>query len=287
MKRFVLDTAIVLLIVLVALTVIDVAVPLHGQEYEAKANHIKEHGNEISTLIVGNSLATAGVDACVFGDSCYCDAIAGEVLYYTMKRLEQDLPRMSNLRAVILPLHYNLLAYQYFGKLGAHFIYNYYRSMNITLDTFPYGYLYRLALPSGKLHLSSRGCDYYNPQGNSWPNWTWNGEKQEENPPNQCDEVDIAIDYLTAMARMCHERGVRFIVVVPPFPDAWLEGCTEDGMNNLQIIADSVNALYPIGFHNYMADSQFRDRSLYMNWNHLSHAGGTLFAQRIKEDFGL
>ena len=116
--------------------------------------------------------------------------------------------------------------------------------------------------------------------------YVWDGEEVGSNPPNQLS-VEQSIEYLTAMAKMLNERGIRFIVVVPPFPGLYMDRFTDDGVRNLQLIADSVNKHYPMEYKSYLADTLFSSDSLYSNWNHLNHRGATMFAERVKEDFGL
>lgn len=114
MKRFVRDFFLTLFIGIAILTMADIFIPLETNEYSIKRDYINNHASEIQTLIIGNSLATNGIDAQVFGDSCYCFAISGRVLYYDMKLMEEYLSHMTNLKTVILPLHYNLHVYMKF-----------------------------------------------------------------------------------------------------------------------------------------------------------------------------
>lgn len=66
-----------------------------------------------------------------------------------------------------------------------------------------------------------------------------------------------------------------------------VEGVTQEGINIMHAIVDSANALYPIEYHDYLSDSTFQDEALYHNANHLNYRGATLFAERVKGDFGL
>ncbi len=70
-------------------------------------------------------------------------------------------------------------------------------------------------------------------------------------------------------------------------PDTYINYMSEEGRNNLQLIADAVKDKYPMAYKNYLTDADYRNDSLYLDWNHLNHEGATLFAQRVKEDFDL
>jgi hypothetical protein len=107
-----------------------------------------------------------------------------------------------------------------------------------------------------------------------------------QNPPQQSDTSEC-IKLLIELAEVCQEYNTRLIVFTPPFPDDYIAEMTNDGRANLQQIIYSVYKKYPIEYHDYTDDKNFRDPSLFLYWNHLNHKGATLFAQRIKEDFNL
>ena len=287
MKKFFRDALITLLLVVL----IDY---LYGfflnNEYSEKRSYIKHHSNEITTLVIGNSLAERGINTSVFGDSAWCFALGGRAMFYDSELLKLYLPTMQNLHTIIFPLHYNLhtdvLTDTVLAKDKKYFIYNYYRVFHIPNNTFPEGWLYRSAVLSDQLHWKSNKGVIFDKFGNTLIDTYYDGKMANYNPPNQM-HIDKAIKYLTNMAQTCAENEVRFIVVTPPFPNTWLEGCTEEGVNNLSMITDSVNSKFPLEYRNYMYDSSFRNDSLYHNWNHLNRYGATLFARQVKEDFGI
>ena len=228
------------------------------------------------------------------GDNAWCFAINGRALYYDAELLKRLLPDMQNLRTIVLLLHYNLhtdvLCDSELVTHKDYYIYYNYRYLHLPDNTFPDGWLYRSAILSGQMHKENNSSTICNEFGNTFSDFYYDSNKQDDNsiynPPHQMN-VDNCIKYLTNMAKTCAEHEVRFIVVTPPFPNTWLKGCTDQGISNLTMITDSVNMLFPLEYKNYMQDSMFRNDSLYCNWNHLNRFGATLFAQRVKEDFGL
>ena len=93
---------------------------------------------------------------------------------------------------------------------------------------------------------------------------------------------------LMAMAKLCAERDVRFVVIVCPFTDEALAKVTEAGLQNMQGVVDRTQMNYPVEYHNYLADEQFRhDTTLFYDWSHLNSEGAKVFTQRVKEDLGL
>ena len=114
----------------------------------------------------------------------------------------------------------------------------------------------------------------------------WNGRNADGLSYKQYPSKPY-FEALRGIAKVCSERGVRFIVVTPPFSNLYLSKVTEEGVKVLDSVIDAVAESYPIEYKNYMADSEFRDDSLYLDWNHLNNRGATLFARRVKADFGL
>ena len=62
---------------------------------------------------------------------------------------------------------------------------------------------------------------------------------------------------------------------------------TDEGRANLKKIIKTVKKKYRIEYQDYTDNKDFRDPSLFFNWNHLNHQGATLLAYRIKLDFNL
>ena len=106
------------------------------------------------------------------------------------------------------------------------------------------------------------------------------------NPPLQPDTLEC-IKLLGELAEVCQQYHARLIVFTPPFPDDYIAKMTDKGRANLQKIIHSVSNKYPVEYHDYTDDKDFRNPSLYLNWNHLNHKGATLIAERIKADFEL
>ena len=99
-----------------------------------------------------------------------------------------------------------------------------------------------------------------------------------------CNEYKM---YLTELAKVCKENGVRFIVITSPHTDRYLAKTNIKGLNTMHDIIDHVNRYYPIEYKNYMNDADFRSDSLYFDDQHLNSVGTDIFTLRIKKDFGI
>ncbi|MBQ9416955.1 MAG: hypothetical protein IJU19_00030 [Bacteroidales bacterium] len=289
MKQFLKDAGLTLGAFIVLVIIVDMWGPHSANAYSYKRGYWDKHAAEIETLVMGHSLAEVGIDASVFGERAWCSAISGRQIYYDMKLLEHYLPQMECLKTVVLPLHPNICAYPRFDTLtevGRNRVYAYYRYFGITTDTLPYGLLYRSAIFSDHFNYHAFTRNEYNEYGNMPMSRIYDGKRDKENFPVLFD-IDRCIVYLITMADMLAPRGIRFIVVTPPCADTLLKECPLENELALQAIADSVNRHSLMEYHNYLHDPEFRNDSLYWDWVHLNSPGGTLFAQRIKADFGL
>jgi hypothetical protein len=292
MQRFLRDTCFIGLFLIVIIVAAEIIIPPPENNYSIKRDYIFEHHDEIKTLVIGNSLAEASFNSHILGDSVYCFAISGRALYYDMKLMEQYLQNMHNLKTVILILHYTLAPYPRFNGTnivgGKYYVFNYYRHMGISTDIFPYGLLYRSFLFSGNfcIHKLNPAFDTCDDIGYVKHDTIWNGEMKHINPPEQYG-MEKAFFYMSKMASMLNDQEIRFIVITPPFTNAFLSGCTLNNEKELTRLTDSIGLAYPIEYKNYMHDSYFRNDSLFFDWSHLNHQGATIFAEKVKKDFGL
>lgn len=201
---------------------------------------------------------------------------------------------MPNIKTVIYPLHYNLhlvdaAASDTTNRLNS-MVFKYYRYMNVNKMESPLQLVYRSALFSGYFNISNcvetapcMPLGYLRWDTSCYDNnkeWTYG------NPPLQHDTSEC-IKLLNELVEICQKYKVRLIVYTPPFSDDYIAEMTDEGRANLQKIAHSVNKNHPIEYHDYTDDKDYRDPSLYFNWNHLNHKGATLFTKRIRRDFQL
>lgn len=294
MKHFWRDILFTLLFGILCVIPYDLSTSIGRNEYTEKYRYVTQHHDEIKTLILGSSLSEMSFNPAVLGDSVYNFGITERTLFYDVELMKQLLPTISNIKTVIYPLHYNLhlvdtKACDTTNRLKR-LVFLYYRYMNISKTELPQQFIYRSAFFSD--HFNFRHCLGKEPKYplgycktdtslcNSQEEWA-NG-----NPPLQPDTSEC-IKLLNELAEVCQQYHARLIVYTPPFPDDYIAEMTDVGRVNLKKIIHSVNKKYPIEYHDYTDDNDFRNPSLYLNWNHLNHEGAALLAHRIKTDFYL
>lgn len=270
------------------------ATSLGKNEYTEKYRYVKQHHDEIKTLIIGSSLSSCSFNPFVFGDSVYNFGLPERTLYYDVMLMEQLLPEMNSLKTVIYPLHYNLhlvdpIVCDTTDRLK-HLMFQYYRYMNVSSLEHPCQIIYRSAFLSDFFNINScKNKEPKNPLGYTKMDTSYYGLSKAwkcGNPPSQPNPKECII-LLERLAYICHKNNVRLIVYTPPFPDDYITEMTDEGRVNLIRIINTVKKQYPIEYKDYTANTAFRNHTFYLNWNHLNHRGATILAERVKEDFHL
>lgn len=287
MKRFLLDTLVTLALGLLLVVPFDMSTRLGVNDTRLKYDYITSHPNDFKVLLLGNSLFAMSFDVGEI-DGGFCMAVSGRSVEMDRLLAERFLPTMDSVDVVLFPMHYNLSWYRWpLTRTQKNDIFVHYMYMRQPYPHFPEGHLYRTAFFSG--NFSHRMCIKQDVElGNGYlkQKQIWNGRNADGLSYKQYPSKPY-FEALRGIAKVCSERGVRFIVVTPPFSNLYLSKVTEEGVKVLDSVIDAVAESYPIEYKNYMADSEFRDNSLYLDWNHLNNRGATLFARRVKADFGL
>ena len=267
--------------------------------YTYKHKYLNTSGDGIDVLLLGNSYFENGLNPHHVSDSAFNAAMAARWIYYDKLIVEKYVPKMSNLKAVVFSMGYKMPfyhSYHYKNKYtGMIMIYDYAKFMHLYYDRFPQKYLYWSALLTGNFSFgqltSSRDCDDkgYCPKYGSVEDFSTaqNIDPEIINVENVDNQLAEYTQYLTAMARVCRENSVRFIVVTPPCHDIFNQNTRPEGIAALNGIIDNVKSSCPVEYKSYLYDDEFRADSLYYNCSHLNHTGATLFAEKLKRDFNL
>lgn len=288
MKKFlrtVIITFALFLIVLAASVCINKEVVKHCRDDNPQYRHLKDHPSSVRVLLAGHSHTASGFDASRI-DSCYCIAKAGRASYYDTEIIRHFADSLPNLYAVILPMSYEYEAARFYLEhdFMVHEMSHYKRFWGIEPPA----------------HLMDRGT--------KWAYWKdlfhWTPHHEVLNEYGQSllgNVVGNAISVydapcgrkvmgwsLAEIAQICQERGVRFIAITCPGNSTYLSNCvTPTGIDSLYSLIDSVRRFHPIEYHCYLGDTMFDDDNLFFDQTHLNGPGATLFAERVKKDFGL
>lgn len=102
MRRFLLLVVVVAALVSSAFACLEAALRRVPTQQAMKRQLLESHAEQISTLVVGSSVAAQGINPGLLADSCCNLAIEGQFLDYNLLFLKRYIGRMPHLRTVVL-----------------------------------------------------------------------------------------------------------------------------------------------------------------------------------------
>lgn len=302
MKGFIRDALLVIAFGVLILVPLEWKIGQRQWIYQYKNWYLTQRSDDIKVLLLGHSLFATSLNPHALGDSVFSAASPARHLYYDRLLAERHLPNLRNLKTVLFPLHTEMpydpadVAINQFG---------YARYMHL----YPEGKRWKWsAFLMGELNLEN--MKDYPAQKEIPPEQTfselvtdsigylpryrvWDPEKMKPYVPR--DEVcrENREGYKAEMlrlARVCHDVGVRLILVMPPHSDDCINLSDPERkmIGSVREVVHEVQQVYPrVELLDYYEDSAFRSPSLYDEGYHLNHTGATLLAQRIKADADL
>lgn len=311
MRRFLRDIIWVIIFGLICATIVEVLLShLQSNSYSYKRQYVETHKDDISVLLLGHSQFYYGVNPWLLGDSVFNMAESARWIYYDAKFAEEYIPKMKNLKVVLFPIGYSMPegyhSYHYEQDMQDsednhdYHIHMYAKYMHIPYDRWPQNITSFSSFLSGtfafkeltkELECDSLGYKSLYPMIH-YPDWdTANLPCMPDNLMNDTTHSSIYVQefitYLTDIARVCKDNNVRFITVSTPCHQNYLDKTCENGINTMLYVVEKVAEQYPIEYHNYMADEEFRADSIYLDCSHLNYLGAEQFSLRLKKDFGL
>lgn len=299
MRCFLKDTGWVVLVTCLVLAFMEIMLCFVPTRYRCKYQYVCTHKQDIDVLMLGNSYFENSCDPHYLSDSAFDLATSARTIYYDAVLTERFVPTMPHLKAVIYPLGYRSQYSTGFPE-SQDVVFMHAKSMNILLpwNTFPLNLLTwcktytRTAISPCKISKieTNKGFD---PLIHRHEKGDWKKKQRLQDCELALNETQIQnycqieVSYLTRMASVCAQAGVRFIVVTPPCHDSFLEDTTALGMQHLHDIVTSAQQRCPFEYHNYLQDPDFRTDSLHYNSSHLNAIGAKRFALRLRTDFNL
>lgn len=301
MIRFLKDTAytfgMFLVLSIVCECFVFTRIPNH---YSNKYNYVEAHKDSLRILLMGNSYAENSINPAEIGEGTFDLAVSARWIFYDKQLLEDFVPRMSNLQAVVFPMGYKMpfwSSHHYPENPQPYIDFVHEKYMHCWYDRFPENIIHWLSVVQGGNEVNIFATRLKMEDG-------WTGQfplsgqsalwKEEQNIHPALIEAADAVaqvaeytQYLTDMAHICNEHNVRFIVVTPPCHDSFVENTRPEGIATLHQIIEDVRKEYPIEYKDYLQDSAYRADSLYFNCSHLNSLGATKFGAQIKADFNL
>ncbi len=265
--------------------------PPYFENKSYKCHYLETHASDIKTLFLGNSVFESGVDPNVLGDSLFLAASGGRIIWYDIKMAERYIPRMPNLKTVFYPL---LHCISDLGRLDGNrsltesFALEYYITTQLPP---PPQAAATMTLPGTTLPRIGRYVVDVTVDSLGFLPLDGHPEGILMIPNYEQKHADSVASQLAQLATICRDNGIRFIVLTTPYSSEFISNMPPASHDSLHAVITKAQALlngsYSIEYYDYIDHPDFRDDSLYYNWNHLNRQGAHLFALRLKEDFGL
>lgn len=275
---------------------------------------LEEKGGQIKTMIIGSSVADYGIAPSCLPDSTYNLAISGQWFRYNEAQLEKYIDNLPHLKNVIWGIAYQALwedeyesgVFYQDAKRDENIAY-YSIYMDISFDR---NLIYRSELLSaGKAcfekwskhylrHEKTMRCD------SSGLDHTDDLSEKEENKEKWLNAIPKAIRTHTALdnekaeriylqnikrmhsvAKLCHDRGVKLYLVIPPTYKMYYDNVDEGQLQRMRLAIQEVADKWDnVSWHDYFKDNRFVEDDFY-DGNHLtSDVGAVKFGNILRKD---
>ena len=249
---------------------------------------MEKHIDDIKMLALGHSHIADGIDMAILGDSGFNAAIPGMKMDYIAEIAKRYVPRMSNLKILIIPLGYNFQYSTGINKQQDHMMIKYWDiglsgksildNLDILYETKPK--LRKLIVPKKELSFTydSLGHQHIPPSDAVYIH---------DHLPPQSLKSGIPENYIRRVkeiAQVCKENGVRLIVVTTPCLPTYIDRTTERGVNELNQLVDSMRSVNSgVEYYNMMADKRFEKKDFFDS-SHLNEIGAVKLSEIIKNE---
>lgn len=283
------------MIVLCALGVGEWFVRRMETPYSYKALYVREHGKEISTLILGSSHTYYGLRPDLMRDSVFNLANVSQTPRYDLAILKEYAQFLPNLKRVIIPISYftfrdptleemepnRVVQYKVGMKLPLHSDWSVY---NFSIYDFA-GYAGRLRSLIVKEEVNrcdslgfGLGFDLSTQQGN-WKDQTSArvADLTRENPSG----VIQVIGDLNAIIDFCQRRNIDCILITTPVWKGFRSAMDKKQYAEMRHIADSLSRRRGVRYFDFFSSEIFTDEDFHDS-DHLSDLGAIKLTERLR-----
>lgn len=263
--------------------------------YSYKDRYVREHGKEISTLILGSSHTYYGLRPDLMGDSVFNLANVSQTPLYDLAILKQYAEFMPNLKKVIIPVSYftfrdpsleemepnRVVQYKIGMKLPLHSDWSVY---NFSIYDFA-GYAGRLRSLFVKEEINrcdslgfGLGFDLSTRPGN-WKEQTSErvADLTRENPAGV---IEVKKD-LNRIIDFCHQRNIECILITTPVWKGFRDAMDKSQYAEMKHIADSLTTRRGVRYFDFFSSGIFTDEDFHDS-DHLSDLGATKLSNLLR-----
>ncbi len=291
MKRYLLQATMFLAIIACVLALAEGTVRHMPNSYRYKAQWMDANASRVKTLILGGSHTYYAVRPSLLGDSTFSLAQVTQHPEYDWWLLEKYIDRCTSLKTVIMPVdENNLFDPPLEDGIEWHRCIYYHIYM---------GYPKHNGNPKYSLEVSNiaafnlklgAAIDYL-VTGNESMDCDSTGWGCNYDTPAECDEpfmrrtarstyerikesnaIDYNTGYLFKIAQLCHERGIRLVLVSTPLWSEYAALFDKSRFDTVHRVAQGCVDKWGAEYYDFMNDPQFHDVD-FRDPSHLSHRG--------------
>lgn len=305
MRKFLLSILCFGTLCLAAMFLVELYLLKVPNRYSYKYNYIEDHKDEIQVLLLGSCHIEDDLDPKLLGPHTFNAAISGREEVYDAELVKQFVPRMKNLKVLVMPLEYRDFAMgrghenprdlKTHGEFASTFKCMYYKYMNIHIDPF----WYWSEILNSELNYKERIHMNYAQQIETdslgfvklldtnkidkWENWDLPAIYDMSLPVDSNKYQEIYEIYHTA-GQLCSENGVRLILTSLPMYKTYQEDLNPAAEKEMQDFVSKIQQEFPstIEYYNFMHDERFNAEDFH-DASHLSESGAPKFSKIFKE----
>lgn len=269
---------------------------------------LEKHEADIQTLIIGSSVVNCGINPAYLSGHAYNLAISGEWLRFNQALFENYVDSLPQLKHLVWGLCFHALWMDDDADVDESSLINHKIYLGIAREG---DWFHNLELPYlGALSMrkwskyyirrkstvvcDSLGLDHSYDLVHKPHDWLEEipGMVRGHNKTMLADKDSILyrdnLQRLHEVARLCHERGIKLHLVLPPVYPEYARLADRGQLDMIRTAAeDVVRQWNNVSWHDYFTDSRFTDDDFY-DGNHLSSDKGAVkFTKMLKQDLSL
>lgn len=303
MKRFILNIALLAGMFSVVLFMFELFMLTVPNRYSYKYKYVEQHLNDIQVLLLGNCHIEDGLKPEVIGNGTFNMAISGREIVYDVELAKRFIPKMSNLKVVLIQLDYrsfglgrekaNPRDYKKHGGHESTFKCMYTKYMNMKVDGWWYwselinselNYTYRIWLSRpDQIECDSLGFISLKDDNKveKWQYWDLPKIYDIAIHLDQDKYNELYFQYQT-IANLC-SKGIRFILVTTPMLKTYQDDMVPQVEIEMMEFVSRLQKDFPnIEYYDFTRDERFSSQDFH-DASHLSETGSQKFSKIIRD----
>ena len=292
MKKFLKYVAIFFLLIAITLAAGEMIVRTVPNPYALKYDKICESGQEVTTVILGNSHPFYGLRADLMPGYALNLANVSQMLDYDNAILQSYIDSLPRLECVIQHISYTTfyddnfenspewwrcVNYQLYMKLARHFALSRYSFELSHIPVFSQKLKAAFNLSSPALVSDSLGNGLGYDLDRRNPMWKAGGRDIALRHTRELDTTQFNrnVEILMDMARLCKERDVRLIVYTQPEWSTYTDAINKAAMSRTQRTLMNLERAGWLEYYDYLEDRRFTEEDFF-DADHLTHSPGAV-----------